>query len=418
VEQVLRGSVEVDQWSLSSSNNSVYDQLWHDLDERDLLKRKSDPYTYRVKDMATEKGKQFVQANFAKYQSMMLKAMQPSVFSGAVHNNGTHVSFSWEDACPTVRVLRVRRGSTVKTDDVSSDRPRETSQGAISSGQRGPKDVFAHYMMCFQAFSKYNTANCTGMPARDCGPSPDHNTTSYQMEMEIAQANGIDGFAIEYGFSNTADPIYNKTMAYMFEACEEYNRARGASTESAALGGPKPFMLLPMFDFDPANISEVVPHLLRHANSPCQYRFEGRLVMSNWRGGIAYNEQSHSCVTNGVDACAVGSGQWEEEVVLPLAKRGYKRPIYIPYIITLGHPPTHHDLVDILTKWTALDGYMAWGCSFTGEASANASLENMRACRETGKFAFNSVSGPVSSHRCASSLLQRCSLTVVCCEAS
>lgn len=59
--------------------------------------------------------------------------------------------------------------------------------------------------MCFQAFSRYDHSNCSGMPARDCGPSPDHNIAGYQMEMEIAQRNGINGFALEYGFSTQAE---------------------------------------------------------------------------------------------------------------------------------------------------------------------------------------------------------------------
>ena len=188
-------------------------------------------------------------------------------------------------------------------------------------------------------------------------------------------------------------------MAFIFKACEEYNSARRATAETAASGGPKPFWLFPMLDFDADNVSSVAEHLLRHIDSPCQYHFEGRPVLSNWRGGIDYDQPKHSCIKNGRDNCAVGSVQWEAEVVAPLARLGYKRPFYIPYIISLGHPPTHHDLVDVLTNWSALDGYMFWGVSFTGDISANASLENIRTCQQTSKHAFNSASGPVSSHR-------------------
>jgi hypothetical protein len=97
----------VEQWHQSSSN-AVYDRIWRDLSGRGLLKRSSDPYTYRIKDMASEQGKQFVSEHFDEYSGMLLDSMRPTAFDGEVVANGTHVTLSWQDSCPAVRVLRVR----------------------------------------------------------------------------------------------------------------------------------------------------------------------------------------------------------------------------------------------------------------------------------------------------------------------
>ena len=85
-------------------------------------------------------------------------------------------------------------------------------------------------------------------------------------------------------------------------------------------------------------------------------------------------------------------------MVAPLAALGHKRPFYIPYIITMGHPASVRDTVNVLSNWSALDGFLFWGCSYTGDNESVASLQNLEACRRAGKYAMNPVSGPVSSH--------------------
>ena len=64
----------------------------------------------------------------------------------------------------------------------------------------------------------------------------------------------------------------------------------------------------------------------------------------------------------------------------------------------MGHPATIPDTVNILTNWSAMDGFLFWGCSYTGEDESAASLDNLVACKRAGKAAMNPVSGPVSSH--------------------
>ena len=76
----------------------------------------------------------------------------------------------------------------------------------------GPKLVFAHYMLCFQAFS-------------EAYPNPTHSAADvpgYIEEMALAQRHGVDGFALEYGFSYHSQAIYNASLHWMFAACERY----------------------------------------------------------------------------------------------------------------------------------------------------------------------------------------------------
>ena len=93
---------------LALNTNSWYDRIWRDLSQRRMLQHHGDGRTYRVKRMASEQGRQFVQEHFEEYSDMMLDAMAPGAFAGGVASNGTHVLLSWADACPSVRVLRVR----------------------------------------------------------------------------------------------------------------------------------------------------------------------------------------------------------------------------------------------------------------------------------------------------------------------
>ena len=95
---------------------------------------------------------------------------------------------------------------------------------ATFSTAAGGKQVFAHYMLCFAAFGeKGNSSNATA---------------GYQREMAVAQAAGLDGFAIEY---LGRDAYYLPSAIGMFAACEAYNTALPA--------GAKRFRLFPIINF-------------------------------------------------------------------------------------------------------------------------------------------------------------------------
>ena len=163
----------------------------------------------------------------------------------------------------------------------------------------GPKTVFAHYMMCFHAFG-----NCT--PGPHCssqGASP--YIQGYKTEIEIAQRYGLDGWALEW-LGHDMGGYYNESFYNIFQACEEYNAERGATAETAAAGGPKPFKLIPMLDG--GNFTATRIKFLTHVNSTCQYRFQGRPVISNWGGGIPWHNKTGN-------QGAIKSTEWENEVV-------------------------------------------------------------------------------------------------------
>ena len=62
-------------------------------------------------------GEAYVSRNFERYNQMQLAAFAPAPFDGVVSSNATHVMLQWEDACPSVRVLRVTmNGAAAKKD--------------------------------------------------------------------------------------------------------------------------------------------------------------------------------------------------------------------------------------------------------------------------------------------------------------
>ena len=124
-----------------------------------------------------------------------------------------------------------RDAPPLKNDEYDWRRVRAPARPAV-----GPKLVFGHYMLCFQAFSS-------------AYPNPTHSAADvpgYIEEIALAQHHGLDGFALEYGFSARSQPFYNASLHYMFEACEQYNTQQT---------GRAPFYLIPILDFDADNTS-------------------------------------------------------------------------------------------------------------------------------------------------------------------
>ena len=148
---------------------------------------------------------------------------------------------------------------------VLSALPSTTTQGAAPGG---PKTVFAHYMMCFHAF----TPGCA--PGPNCSSQGAGQVQGYMEEMALAQRYGLDGFALEWLGS---DAFYAESFERIFAACEALN----------AQPGRKPFQLIPMLDGE--NYTFVQETLRLHVNSPCQYRVDGRPVVSSWGGGVNWH---------------------------------------------------------------------------------------------------------------------------------
>ncbi len=256
------------------------------------------------------------------------------------------------------------------------------------SNTAAPKTVFAHYMMCFHCFG-----NCT--PGPDCSYQGASNyLQGYEAEIEIAQRFGLDGFALEW---LGGDAYYNESFYNIFAACEAYNARRGATAETAAAGGAKPFALIPMLDT--GNFTQLTQQLLTHIDSPCLYHVEDRPAVSSW--GSAMNWNAVSRLGNATER----SADWEREVVAPLAALGKPKPFFMPYLFDPPEPGSTglgkwflHAQEDILANFTVLDALWYWGCADLPDNVANASLLNVEACKAYGKKAVAPVSAPYSPH--------------------
>lgn len=175
------------------------------------------------------------------------------------------------------------------------------------------KLVFAHYMLCFSAFG----ANITG----------------YQKEIAIAQANGLDGFAVEY---LGRDPYYLPNVITMFAATEAYNAAR--PTQS-------PFLLFVIINFCCGlNLTDAVSLYTRFYNSSCLFRpvpsQPARGAFSSW-SAIEWAQGG-----------PINASAWDSEFFAPLAAQGLARPYFMPFIYPPNYdvPPTLADQETILAQ--------------------------------------------------------------------
>lgn len=247
------------------------------------------------------------------------------------------------------------------------------------------KQVFAHYMLCYSAFGeKGNSSNATA---------------GYMQEMAVAQANGLDGFAIEY---LGHDSYYLPSAIGMFAACEAYN--------SALPSGTKPFRLFVIINFCCGlNQTDAVSLYKRFHASSCAHELSGRPVFSTWSGKI--NVPWRKSVQ-----------AWQHEFYKPIAMAGLPKPYFLPFIYpanftgdpAAGEPHGHctegtcaespdlmqqRAIVDPVNGFgSALDGLWYWGCAPPADAVVNSSRDTVTACREVGKYVAVPVSGPYSPH--------------------
>ena len=255
----------------------------------------------------------------------------------------------------------------------------------LPSAENSPvgKEVFAHYMLCFAAFGeKGNSSNATA---------------GYQQEISIAQANGIDGFAIEY---LGRDSYYLPSAIGMFAACEAHNKALPA--------GSKPFKLFVIINFCCGlNLTDAVNLYTRFQRSSCAHHLRGRPVFSSWSA------------INSRRTFQSEAQRWQRDFFSPIQASGLPKPFFLPFIYPAnysGDPAVPHvaghcaegtcpespDLTQqraILAGFgSALDGLWYWGCAPPADAVVNSSRDTVQACREAGKFVATPVSGPYSPH--------------------
>ena len=268
----------------------------------------------------------------------------------------------------------------------ASGPPPQQQQQLHPAAAAAGKQVFAHYMLCFAAFGeKGNSSNATA---------------GYQKEMAVAQANGLDGFAIEY---LGRDSYYLPSAIGMFAACEAYNAALPA--------GGKPFQLFVIINFCCGlNLTDAVELYTRFHASSCAHHLDERPVFSSWsavNSRLPFPEEA---------------ARWERDFYQPIHSAGLPRPFFLPFVYPAnytGDPAVPHvaghcaegtcpespdfaqqrAIVDPTHGFgSALDGLWYWGCSPPADAVVNSSRDTVRACREAGKFVATPVSGPYSPH--------------------
>jgi hypothetical protein len=222
------------------------------------------------------------------------------------------------------------------------------------------KKVFAHYMLCFSAFGA--------------------NSSGYQREMAIAQAGGLDGFAIEY---LGRDPYYLPNAIEFFAACESYNAALPPSA-------PR-FSLFVIINFCCGlNLTDAVSLYTRFYNSSCLFRpvpsEPSRGAFSSWSAIDWKGDMNDST--------------WNVEFFSPLAAAGLARPFFMPFIYPPNYdvPPTLADQEAILAQVPSADVLWYWGCASLGDDVANSSGWNVEACRAFSRLSANPFSAPYSPH--------------------
>ena len=282
--------------------------------------------------------------------------------------------------------LSTPTATTGAAGSASGPPPQQQQQQLHPAAAAAGKQVFAHYMLCFAAFGeKGNSSNATA---------------GYQKEMAVAQANGLDGFAIEY---LGRDSYYLPSAIGMFAACEAYNAALPA--------GGKPFQLFVIINFCCGlNLTDAVELYTRFHASSCAHHLDERPVFSSWsavNSRLPFPEEA---------------ARWERDFYQPIHSAGLPRPFFLPFVYPAnytGDPAVPHvaghcaegtcpespdfaqqrAIVDPTHGFgSALDGLWYWGCSPPADAVVNSSRDTVRACREAGKFVATPVSGPYSPH--------------------
>ncbi|HNX35434.1 MAG TPA: endo-1,3-alpha-glucanase family glycosylhydrolase [Kiritimatiellia bacterium] len=121
-----------------------------------------------------------------------------------------------------------------------------------------PRCVFAHYMVCIPTYG----GNAT--------------VADYQREIRDAQAAGIDGFALNCGGWTLREPHYRKRALLMYQAALEMDTG---------------FKLFISADYatglTPEETRDMVETFRAH---PCQFRHDGKPVLSTFGGGAAQTE--------------------------------------------------------------------------------------------------------------------------------
>jgi hypothetical protein len=133
----------------------------------------------------------------------------------------------------------------------------------LASGQQAvartsERQVFAHYMVCIPTYG---------------GAS---KIEDYQREIRDAQAAGIDGFALNCGGWTVREPHYKQRTLLLYQAAQELGTG---------------FKLFLSADYASGLTSEETRDMVEtFRDHPCQFRYQGKPVLSTFGGGTTQRE--------------------------------------------------------------------------------------------------------------------------------
>ncbi len=214
---------------------------------------------------------------------------------------------------------------------------------AVDGEAASPRQVFAHYMVCFATYGE--------------------SVEAYRREMQEAQAAGIDGFALNVGAWSGADTYYKRRVALLYQA-------------AAGLGNR--FTLF--FSIDLTNATDVVDMVSTYAFHPASFRHQDRLVLSTFGG-------------NDIPSRGLPGVDWGGEVFPALSSRGIK-VCFLPYFWPdpVTELPTYADANRLFDRYGGLvDGLFYFGAAGLPSRLAASNADYARAARERGRLFMASV---------------------------
>jgi hypothetical protein len=213
---------------------------------------------------------------------------------------------------------------------------------AVAAAEVSPRQVFAHYMVCFAAFGE--------------------SLEGYQREMREAQAAGIDGFALNVG-AWSKEPMYPRRVKLIYDAARALN------------SGFKLFLSIDCWDSE--DIREMIRTYGRHPN---QLLHLNRIVVSTFSNeGLP----------------------WKTDILPPLRAAGFD-VFFIPFFYPrpISELPSEAAVGALLeTHRETVDGLFYFGAAGLPAQLAAVNLAYGKVLRGSGKLFMAGYSPHCWGHR-------------------
>jgi glucan endo-1,3-alpha-glucosidase len=213
------------------------------------------------------------------------------------------------------------------------------SLGSLAAyAQAQERLVFAHYMVCCPRALISPAGTATGVATVD----------DFLEDIQEAHRAGIDGFALNCG-AWRAYARYPEYVAQLFEAARRF--------------GPQ-FKLF--FSADAISADEAADMVVKYADHPNQFRYNGRPVLSSF----------------------TGSDQWARTVRAIVRERSGGDVFLVPYFFppTMHETPSASDVSTLVGDSDDIDGFFYFGAAGAPDGLAAAIRLNADAWSKKGKL--------------------------------